>query len=125
MAEGQRHHECDHQPGQAERERHRHAFGDQRGDAGLEEVAVAQVAREGVADPIEELVDERLVESVGLTHGLDVGLRGVGSGDGNREVAGQARQHEGQCHYGGRHEHGHDQAADEKLEHDAELRLEG
>ena len=60
---------------QAERQRDRHAPRDQVGDAVLEEVALAEIADHGAADPAEELDVERTVEAVGLADDFDVGLR--------------------------------------------------
>ena len=60
---------------QAEREGDRHALGDQVRDAVLEEVALAEIADQRAADPVEELHVERAVEAVGLADDLDVGLR--------------------------------------------------
>ena len=87
------------------------------GDAPLEEEAVAEIAHGGAADPVEELRDHRPVESVGLADGLDVGLRRVGPGDRDGEVARQARQDEGERHDGRGDEQRDDQATNEKAQH--------
>src|SRR2546421_108347 len=81
---------------------------DQLGDTGLEEIALAEVAGYGAADPIEELRQQWPVETIGLADRLDVGGGRVWPGDRCREVARQARQDEGQGHHGRRDEQGDD-----------------
>ena len=116
-AERQRDQQRDHQAREAERQSHRHALADQRRHAPLEEEAVAEIAQGGAPDPVEELRHYRPIESVGLAHCLNVGLCRVRSGNGNREVTGEAGQDESKRHHGRGDEQRDDQSTNEKSQH--------
>ena len=60
-------------------------------------IAVAKIGAQGAAQPIAVLLDDRLVETVELAHRLDILVRGLLAGDGQRRVGRQMREGKGQA----------------------------
>src|SRR4029077_16671751 len=86
-------------------------------NAVLEEIALAEIADRGAADPGEELHGERAIEAVGLAHGLDVGLRRLRPGDRDCQIAREPGQHERQRHYGEGYQDAHRETPDNETQH--------